>query len=692
MLPTPLSSPDRLTAIRAALGRGWETLIKDPLFALAQVDETRRLLDESATEPEVVNELALLHGSVLASLGRNVEARTALQPLLAADAPPSRPRLAARIALGMAELRLGHDEAALAQLHRAIEQADALGDLPMEGFAQLYAGVAHNERGRHVEAVTRLTTALSHFIACGDRFGIAATRAQLGHTHFALGQYAQAADYFLAGLRTWRELGNRRGLADGWSALGRVYLKLGDHEKSVESYRQAIAEYNTLGLAPEEAVSWGELAQARLQSDALAEAAGALGQALALAERHELTAQLGAMLFSLGEVSARQGRSEFAAAAFVRALTLTATPEHHPARAAGLLALVRAREIAPTAAAWSALPTTVAALEEAVQLSVERELPAVEREARGRLAAWCERQGDLAGTLHHRREHDRLQEAFWQEKAKQAVARAEVYYALERHRREAELAQAHAHELEAALNEAQRQRERAETESHLKSELLGIVAHDLRNALSQIGLAAECLRAGTTDPGQLENCGYIAIATRRAERLIRSLLDRAALEEGRLALQPTMIDLTLPARVVWQQSASVAARKDQRLDLAAAGPVWAFADAQRVEQVLQNLVDNAIKFTPRGRTISLAVHAEGATARLSVHDEGLGMSAEDLARAFERFTRLSARPTGDEPSTGLGLSITKQLVEAMNGRVWVESAGKGCGCTFHVTLPTQPPG
>jgi signal transduction histidine kinase len=680
------ATEDRQIAGRAALARGWEVLAADPQNALREVEEAGRLFAPDATDDSFREEARLLQGCALTGIGRYAEARPLLQPALRPDEtrPPTQPQLRGLIALGTAELRLGHEEESLALLRQAVAQAADIGDMEMEAYALMYSGIAHNERGHHAEAVTMLAQALERFIACGDRRGIALTRGNLGNTHFTLEEYAQAAEYYLAGLRTLRELGDRRGQAVGLGSLGRVYLKLGDADKGNEEFR-------ALGLALEETIGCEYIGQALLQTGKWSEAAAAFRQALALAEPHQLAANVGDALFGLGEASAGQGDHAVAAEAFDRALRHTAEQGEWIVRANGLLSLARARRAAPTLAVWSPLPAVEVALAEAIRLGNERSLPAVVREAGALLARHCEEQGDIVAALGHLKEHQRLQEAFWQEKAKRAVARAEVFYAVEQHRREAELAQAHAQELEKALAEARHQHERAELESRMKSELLGIVAHDLRNSLFQVNLAVELIRMEATEPSLVGNCDDINSAIRRAERLIRSLLDRAALEEGRLALEPMGIDLSEHARIVWRQSVGMARRKDQTLQLVADGPCRAYADAQRVEQVLQNLVDNAIKFTPRGKTITLTAHAAGTGARLSVHDEGLGMDNDDLAHVFERFAKLSARPTGEESSTGLGLSITKQLAEAMGGRVWVESAGKGLGCTFWVELPTSPP-
>jgi signal transduction histidine kinase len=111
------------------------------------------------------------------------------------------------------------------------------------------------------------------------------------------------------------------------------------------------------------------------------------------------------------------------------------------------------------------------------------------------------------------------------------------------------------------------------------------------------------------------------------------------------------------------------------------------ADEQAVIQVLDNLISNAVKYSPHGKQVFVRVLRNAQNVRVEVQDEGEGISEADMTKLFGKFARLSARPTGGEHSTGLGLSIVKKMVEAMNGRVWCESE-LGKGATFIVKLPS----
>jgi signal transduction histidine kinase len=170
--------------------------------------------------------------------------------------------------------------------------------------------------------------------------------------------------------------------------------------------------------------------------------------------------------------------------------------------------------------------------------------------------------------------------------------------------------------------------------------------------------------------------------------MIRNLLDVEALEAGTRRLHPERIELGNALRESLSTFEPAARRKSITLHHAEAEPgLAARADRSAFRQICDNLVSNAVKYSPSGGSIRLAsARAADGRVRLSVRDAGPGIRADEQERLFQRYTCLSARPTGGEASTGLGLSIVKELVERMDGRVWCESE-PGRGATFLVELP-----
>jgi signal transduction histidine kinase len=225
-----------------------------------------------------------------------------------------------------------------------------------------------------------------------------------------------------------------------------------------------------------------------------------------------------------------------------------------------------------------------------------------------------------------------------------------------------------------------------------KNEFLGIVAHDLKNPIcSFIGIAQYVLAKPGIERAELKELAEdILLECGRLLQLVQNLLDVNALEQGQLKVQLESCDLAELARTVVSKYQDKAAAKQQTLASDSDAPpsrVW--ADRGLTSQILDNLVSNALKFSPAGRPVTLGITRVGGRIHCEVRDEGPGLSLEDQKRLFGKFCRLAARPTGGEHSTGLGLSIVKKLIEAMHGKVWCESE-LGQGSRFIISLPVGP--
>jgi signal transduction histidine kinase len=227
--------------------------------------------------------------------------------------------------------------------------------------------------------------------------------------------------------------------------------------------------------------------------------------------------------------------------------------------------------------------------------------------------------------------------------------------------------------------------------SRQKTALLGIAAHDLRNPIANIQSLAELLALDLPDAQDdaRELVGLIRESAENMVHLIEDLLRSNEAERGEVRLDLGPVDLAEIAHAAVDASRARAGGKGQQIVLRAdAAPV--VADASRVRDVMLNLLSNAVKYSPRGASVRVEVASLGAAIRFSVADEGPGLTDADRLHLFEPFQRLSARPTEGESSTGLGLYIVRQYVEAMGGRVGVDSK-PGSGSTFWFELPRQDP-
>jgi signal transduction histidine kinase len=225
-----------------------------------------------------------------------------------------------------------------------------------------------------------------------------------------------------------------------------------------------------------------------------------------------------------------------------------------------------------------------------------------------------------------------------------------------------------------------------------KSEILGTVAHDLKNPLGVILGRTEILKEMVGGAGSLgENINaqlaYIRDAANRLTGMVDDLVSDAMADALDITIRREPVDISVLVQEVAEANRPLAARKEQSITVNAPPDHAAMCDSDRTRDAIDNLVSNAIKYSPIGGAIDLLVARQQDGIVVQVRDQGAGLSPEDISRLFGRFQRLSAKPTAGETSTGLGLSIVKRIVDLHGGRITVESPGPGQGATFKMTLP-----
>jgi Signal transduction histidine kinase len=193
--------------------------------------------------------------------------------------------------------------------------------------------------------------------------------------------------------------------------------------------------------------------------------------------------------------------------------------------------------------------------------------------------------------------------------------------------------------------------------------------------------------AGALDENVKVQIAYIRDAANRLTEMVDDLVADAMADALDITVRREPVDITVLVQEVAEANRPLAARKQQTITVTAPANHIAMCDADRVREAIDNLVSNAVKYSPIGGAIDLLVGEEDGGILVQVSDQGAGLSPEDISRLFGRFQRLSAKPTAGESSTGLGLSIVKRIVDLHGGRIAVESAGPGQGATFKMTLP-----
>lgn len=256
----------------------------------------------------------------------------------------------------------------------------------------------------------------------------------------------------------------------------------------------------------------------------------------------------------------------------------------------------------------------------------------------------------------------------------------------DRHRRE---------EAEARIREHEhREVERLEEMEHYKSEFLRMAAHELGTPLTPLRIQVRMLREWTKGGPDRKAAHAVDVLDRnldRLHRLVNDLLEAARLQCGRLTIEPAPVDMVRLVREVVDTYQPAAREAGLELEAELPPCIELEADPARVAQVVTNLVSNSVKYTPRGGRIAVRCSTIDDAVRVTVADSGIGFTPAQASVLFQPFTQVHDIMQANLPGTGLGLYISKGIIEQHGGAIGCESPGPGCGADFWFTLPKLAP-
>jgi signal transduction histidine kinase len=541
---------------------------------------------------------------------------------------------------------VGDFPAAVETLQHQVRLAEKLGDHDLISAGQHALGVTYTQTRDYTAAERTFQEALRHAEILGDQARIAYVLNGTANNHLAQRDYSGARGLYARALAIREGVGDRVGAADSSTNLGTIDLLTGDPTSALAAYRQALAIYESIDQPRRIARGHRRVAAALRRLGRLDEAIAELRVALTIAEPLGSAPVLAEIYHELAR--AHEGRGELRS-------TLYYERRYASTRESILGEQIRLRVVELDARFQAERRDNDIRL-----LRIDQEAKAAELARRRQQTALLS--GGLALVL------GLGAVVFFAQRARLRAERA-AHLADERARGEAEQA------------------------ARLKSRLLQIAAHDLKAPLAAVSASARRIE---TRPDETEAVVDLArhIGTDAAHMggLVREFLDSAAIEAGRLQLQRAPVDLVAVARDTVETYRPLAEAKRQSIafelpaaDGAAAIPP-VLADAARLRQILDNLIINALKFTPAGGRVAVGLGQSGRWVFAEVRDSGPGLKPEDLSRMFQPFQPLSAAPTARESSDGLGLFITRELVSMHDGLLEVESQ-PGQGATFRVLLP-----
>jgi len=511
------------------------------------------------------------------------------------------------------------------------------------GKCYLYFGIIHMKLGEYAQSLNALIQALEHFDAEQDTTNAARTRMNIGLMFLERNELQNAEPYFLQSLEDARTINDENLASYVYLNLGVLADKKGDPEHALTYYQQALAlkkKFSDWSAVAGIHLNIGIIQLARNQ---LEEACLTTQQAAAQFQQLGDLHSLGLAWNTLGEIRIRQGK-------FKEAETY---------------------------------------IRKALEISQTTGVKSLEIDAYKHLVQLYQRQQDYQNAFECLEHLQQLNTKQFNLEMNQQIAELKTKYESEQKAREAEIYRQKNIELARLVQQLQEL-------NREKTELMGIVSHDLKNPLTGIISAIKLLlqeEDKLTPDTRLRFMEGIQNNSEWMLKMITKLLDANQIDTGYLKVTPIYFDpdpLLQDILCNHQQRAKAKAITLQYNPPPT--PLAVYADLEAFRHIVDNLISNAIKYSHPERRVYVRLLERGHRIRLEVQDQGQGLTKDDRSKLFRKFQKLSAKPTGGEYSTGLGLSIVKKLVEIMNGQVWAESEGKNKGSTFIVELPRSGDG
>lgn len=549
------------------------------------------------------------------------------------------------------------------------------------GMAKYYGniGTVYSGMGDFLQALEFYQKALALYQDRGQKDGVAVNLGNIGLVYKRMADYTPALEYFRKALALYEELGIQEGVARNLCNIAIVYRNLSDFPRALEYFQKALKIDRILDSKDGIARNLGNIGNVYFSLQDLTQTLEYYHQALEINRELGLKNGIATNLSNIGNVYTLQGKYADALETYQTALEINQM-------------LGRLGSVAGIKSNIGALYATKEYEGYNPDRAEQYLLEAISiNEKLGTKQNLYESYRTLADLYREKNEWEKF--ALYFEKyhlAEKEVQNEQSKKVSERFDYERKIAAEHARleERERVVEELKALNSSLREAHREKNEMLGIVAHDLKNPLTGILISAESMKRFLSQltPNDLEKrLSNIITAAEHMKDIIMKLLDIQLLESGRHRLDVEPIDLGKHLLMsITRHNEQAKAKNIRLLHTDYSRPIYSIADSKAIEDIFDNILSNAIKFSPFGSPITVTITATpSGTVQIRVRDQGPGLSPDDLTKLFSKFMPLSAKPTGGEHSTGLGLSIVKKLVEAMNGTVWCESTA-GNGATFIV--------
>jgi signal transduction histidine kinase len=620
--------------------------------------------------------------------------------------------------------RVSEFDKALEIYKKAMELCDCLKDLRSKGRIFNLIGIVYSDLNENNEALNYYNKAFDIFVEIDDKESKAQVLQNFGIIYAQLGDYPKALEFFMKSMQSLFECGS--GIGENLlNNIGNVYGFLEDYPTALEYFNKAlkIAKKNnnklfygmSLGniaqiyctmkdfdsslkysneylqimregrFRQKEANALTILGKTYMEMNNYEKALEAENQVLAICEEITDYSLKTESLKYIGEIYASKSDFDLAEKYYLQSLDLAQKILYEAIQTElfqklGMLYLSNNKKS-------KALKYFYSALELAEKRNAQKDLLGIHKI----LHEEYKKEGDTAKSLEHLERSNSIEMELVNIESDKKLRTLSIQHEMQSAENEKKMALQEKEIFRLKNVELAKLNEDLKDLNEEKSEFLNITAHDLKNPLSGISSLSRRIRGNIDLMSKDEIANYskqIENASRNMFELVGKILDINAIESGKRNFKTELFDPSVLMGVVMFDYRPRALAKNIEIVYNQENMSKVLLDKLAVRQILDNLVSNAVKFSPKGKKVYLSAQFREGKVRYEVKDEGPGLTESDKSKLFCKFTRLTAEPTGDENSTGLGLFITKRLTEAMNGKIWCES-DEGRGATFIVEFPVN---
>ena len=518
--------------------------------------------------------------------------------------------------------------------------------------------ITHN----YTEALRYYRNARSLFSSLNDYKSLAVINNNIGIIYSELDQMDSASIYYNMALMTYLELKDQKSLAGMYTNIGTVYAENDDLEKAIEYYNKSNVTLKELNQAYGQSINYLNIGDAYIHLEDYEKAVENLEIAIEIAEKEGFKSLLSDEYYTVGEIKEAEGDYKTALEWYRKSEVMEDSLLNSETK--------------------SALIDTQTQQLEQIQKS---ELEKINLINKGNL-----QEQKLKNTLLLVVSASilillLLATAYFYKRAKVARTMSnQNFQILNQKSKIFEQAKSISEKNESLLEKNVKLEELNEEKNYI----VNVVAHDLKSPLNQIQGLAEVIRLeeGSLSDTQKECLSNISTSSQRLSGMINRILDTRAIESDKMEYQASSVELFPILDQIISDFQPLADQKEIELEVSSnLEPAIVKGDVHYIQQVIENIISNSIKFSPLNKKVEIACSIEDNRAILSFKDQGPGLTEKDRKKLFVEYANLSAKPTGSETSTGLGLSIVKKYVDLMGGDIWCENNDEE-GATFYLTF------